>query len=162
MIILENEKYFSYEMIGEFRSNGIWVHPDRVISTYELIFVLHGKVYITEEDIDYEVSENEMIILEPDKRHYGSRETSEFISFYWFHFDTNLPVNEKKIILKDVYNIKFFLKNLLHLTNSNENTKESADALGFLIYNECRKIQKTNYKNITLATEIKEYIRNNL
>ena len=162
MITWDNGRFFLYEIIGEFRSEGRWIHPDRRIGSYELIFVLQGTLYITEEDTDYEVRENEMIVLEPGKRHFGTKEVSEFVSFYWFHFRTNLPVELKKITSKDVYDIKFFLKKLLHITNSKENTGESADALGLLIYNECAKMQNSAYKNITLATEIQEYVRNNI
>lgn len=162
MITWDNGHYFSYEIIGEFRSKGTWIHPDRVIASYELIFVLQGTLYITEEDTAYEVEENEMIILEPGKRHFGTRETEEFMSFYWFHFNTDLPVEAKKIVPDDVYDIKFFLKKLLHVTNSAEGTQENADALGLLIYHECVKPRNSLYKNVKLASDIKEYIRLNL
>lgn len=165
MITWDNGHYFAYEIIGEFRSRDTWIHPDRKVGSYELIFVLHGTLYITEEDTAYEVRENEMIILEPCKRHFGTRETTEFVSFYWFHFHTNLPVQMKKIAPDDVYDIKFFLKKLLHITNSGEQSqenRESADALGFLIYNECIKPRNSLYKNVKLAADIKEYIRLNL
>ena len=33
MIKLENNKYFSYDMIGEFHSSGKWIHPHRMILT---------------------------------------------------------------------------------------------------------------------------------
>jgi len=162
MITFANGHYFSYKIIGEFRSAGTWIHPDRNIASHELIFVLQGTLYITEEDTAYEVRENEMIILEPDKRHFGTRETSEYVSFYWFHFHTDLPLIAKKIVMEDFYDIKFFLKKLLHLTNSSDNTRESADALGFLIYSECLKKQNSPYNHTKLASDIKEYIRINL
>ena len=68
MITWDNGHYFSYEIIGEFRSKGTWIHPDRSIGSYELIFVLQGTLYITEEDVAYEIEENEMILLNDVKK----------------------------------------------------------------------------------------------
>ena len=49
MIKLENNKYFSYDMIGEFHSSGKWIHPRRTIDSFEIILVIEGMLYIAEE-----------------------------------------------------------------------------------------------------------------
>ena len=49
-----DNNYFVYENIGEFHSNDEWIHPVRVIDSYELIFVLSGTVYLFEEGKRYE------------------------------------------------------------------------------------------------------------
>ena len=46
MIKLENNKYFSYDMIGEFHSSGKWIHPRRTIDSFEIILVIEGMLYI--------------------------------------------------------------------------------------------------------------------
>ena len=33
---------------GKFVSRGEWIHPDRIIDSYEIIFVIKGTVYIDE------------------------------------------------------------------------------------------------------------------
>lgn len=53
MIKLENNKYFSYDMIGEFHSSGKWIHPRRTIDSFEIILVIEGMLYIAEEKQKY-------------------------------------------------------------------------------------------------------------
>ena len=37
-----------YTSCGNFISNGQWIHPDRNINSYEIIYVTKGSVYINE------------------------------------------------------------------------------------------------------------------
>ena len=113
-----NDKYFSYDMIGEFRSSGNWIHPRRTIKSYEIILVLEGTVYICEEATEYTLKKNDILLLEPNKVHFGTKESDEKTRFYWFHFHTDTKVNFKHSSENDVYDIKQMLKKLLHATNS--------------------------------------------
>ena len=62
MLKTTDGKFFEYEMIGEFRTKSNWIHQERVITSYEMIFVLEGKVYMFEDEEQYEVGANEVII----------------------------------------------------------------------------------------------------
>ncbi len=80
--MLESIAYIS---CGRFVSQGKWIHPDRVIDSHEMIFVLCGEVAINEEGVEYVLGENDVLHLEPGRRHFGFRE-SENTSFHWLHW----------------------------------------------------------------------------
>lgn len=162
MINFENGGYFSYETIGEFQSDGEWIHPRRTIDSFELIFVLEGTVLITENGTNYEISKNNMIILEPFMEHFGTKMTTERVVFYWFHFKTNKPIAFKTAENRQEYDIKYLLKKLLHIANTSGYTKSSADSLGYLIYEELLQISRKKLESPSVTVNlIKEYVKNN-
>ena len=71
--------------IGKFVSHGNWIHPDRVIDSYEMILVTKGEVYLCEEDTSYHIRPNEVLILYPGMRHYGTRYSRD-TEFFWLHW----------------------------------------------------------------------------
>lgn len=71
---------------GLFLSAGRGMHPNRIITSYELIFVRSGSLDIAEEDRQYRLGEGDYLILYPRRRHWGLSEYSDDLSFYWFHF----------------------------------------------------------------------------
>lgn len=163
MLKFENGNYFSYDMIGEFRSAGEWLHPKRKIENYEAILVLEGNVYIAEEKKEYSLQKNELIILEPHKEHYGYRTVTEPTAFYWFHFFTNLEIPLKSYSGEDVYEIKRLFKRLLHISNTACYSHNAADAAGYLIFEELKRLSAG--EGFTVAgpgVKITEYIRNNI
>lgn len=163
MINFKNGEYFSYDMIGEFHSSGEWIHPKRRINSFEIIFVLDGTVYIAEEKQEYLLQKNQLLVLDPYKEHYGYKKTSEHVSFYWFHFFTNLESPLKTYTGTDIYEIKLLLKKLLHIINSFAYSSRAADAAGLLIFEELKSLSsKGNASNQALAVQIMEYIRNNI
>ena len=48
--MFETVKYISS---GKFISNGEWIHPDRILDSYEMIFVTKGHVYLNENGTDW-------------------------------------------------------------------------------------------------------------
>lgn len=71
---------------GLFLSRGEGVHPDRRITSYELIFVRKGTLSIQEEERAFEVSAGQSLILWPRRRHWGTAPFVPDLSFYWIHF----------------------------------------------------------------------------
>jgi AraC-like DNA-binding protein len=71
---------------GLFISRGQGSHPDRVIGSWELIFVREGVLMVEEEEERFEVGPGESLLLWPGRRHRGSREYPPDLSFYWIHF----------------------------------------------------------------------------
>lgn len=162
MIQLENGHIFKFEMMGEFQSDGNWIHPTTSISTHEIILVLNGTVYITEDGTDYELHENDILVLKPCKIHGGYKTSTEPTSFYWFHFTTDLPVDIQYIADADVYDLKYYLKRLLHMSNSSYSS-EALDSLSYLIFEELKNTQKKQLlSNPVLINQIHEYIKNNI
>ena len=82
--ILKNP-YITCEYGGLFQTKGKWCHPDRVETTYEIIYVVGGEIYMNIDGKEYCFRKGELVILEPNVRHFGFRE-SENVSFYWVHF----------------------------------------------------------------------------
>ncbi len=158
MLYFDNDKYFAYEMIGEFRSASKWIHPTRSINSYELILVIEGTVYLKEGETKYVLNTGDMILLHPDLIHGGYQESEGKTSFYWLHFHTNLPLPFKTDSSKQIYDVRYFIKKLLDATNGGYCSENTADTLGFLIFDELSKTQ--NMINSPVQSVI-EYIRIN-
>ena len=75
-----------YISSGLFKSDGVWQHPKRIIDSYEIIFMHEGTAFICEEESEYILKKNDILVLEPGKLHYGFKESVEFVSFSWLHF----------------------------------------------------------------------------
>ncbi len=71
---------------GVFISRGVGIHPRRIITSYELIYVKHGVLHIREGSIDYAVQENEALLLSPGILHEGTMPYSPDLQYYWIHF----------------------------------------------------------------------------
>lgn len=64
-------------------------HVDRRnLGFFDLIVVKKGALYLEEDDRRYEIKENEMFILLPDKHHCSWQPCQEDTGFYWLHFYT--------------------------------------------------------------------------
>ena len=160
MLSLKNQKHFAYESAGEFFSEKEWIHPERSIATYEIIFVVEGTVYLEEDGDRYSLTKNQMILLDPHKNHLGFRFSAPPVSFYWFHFKTDLEPPCKVYSGEDYYDLKYLLKRLLHISNTPEYTAQASDAIGLLIFEELSHIVGMLEKNgRALLNKIIEYIR---
>lgn len=71
---------------GLFVSRGQGIHPDRMIDSYELIFVRSGTLVMEEAGQTLQVRQNQTLLLWPDRRHRGLQPYSADLSFYWIHF----------------------------------------------------------------------------
>ena len=71
--------------VGKFVSHGEWIHPDRIIDSHEIIFVTKGEVFINENGVEYAVRPDEILLLDPDVRHFGYRPSTN-TEFFWLHW----------------------------------------------------------------------------
>ncbi len=145
---------------GKFVSHGEWIHPDRTINSHEIMFVINGTVFITEDGKQYELKKNDLLLLEPQKRHFGYRESSD-TSFFWVHFTGIPPVSPlwKYQNVKDSYNLSLLFKQLLHY-RSEEQSGECLDYLTRLILMECVS-EKTKEGTNRTVSEISAWITAN-
>lgn len=67
-------------------------HFSRTFHVYDLIFCTSGALYMTEEDQMYEITEGQMLVLEPGKMHWGHRPTELETQLYWLHFTHDKPI----------------------------------------------------------------------
>ena len=63
-----------------------WMHPQRVIGSYELVFVKDGVLSLWEEDERFDVRAGEALLLHPGRRHGGAAPSPTRLRFYWAHF----------------------------------------------------------------------------
>jgi len=71
---------------GLFVSRGIGTHPQRIIDSFELIYVKSGALGIKEEGNEFIVEQDEALILWPGRRHEGTTAYPHDLKFYWAHF----------------------------------------------------------------------------
>ena len=105
----------NYEFVygGLFQSEGEWIHPKRTETTYEIIYVTRGEVWLTEDDRETVIKKGQLILLLPGVCHEGSRVTSD-VSFYWVHFNfrgDKLPFMTRFF---DSFDDTYLFKELLH------------------------------------------------
>lgn len=109
-----------YAGCGKFISRGEWIHPDRIINSHEIIFVTSGTVFINENGIDYALKENDLLLLEPNLRHFGYKESTD-TSFYWLHYVGSTEAElTKQMHIESPYNLSILCKQLIHYSTDNK------------------------------------------
>lgn len=117
-----------YKYMGFFTTDEEWIHPEITESTYEIIYVTSGSVHLFENDLEYELLENDLIILRPSILHGGSKKSYGKTSFYWLHFTFKGDVAPfPSRIIRNFMNYSIFKEMLHHACNPNCSvyTKES-------------------------------------
>lgn len=145
---------------GKFVSHGEWMHPDRTINSHEIIFVISGTVYITEDNTQYTLKKNDLLVLEPQKHHFGYKGSFD-TSFFWVHFtsDKAIDLALKYQSITESYNLSLLFKQLMHY-RAQEQSDECLDYLTRLILIECFSSKKINSAN-KITSEITAWIRAN-
>lgn len=105
-----------YISCGKFISRKQWKHQERIIDSYETIFVTKGTVFINENGIDYELKTGDFITLHPFIKHYGYKYGTN-TEFFWFHWqckDENLTfLNSKSQNTENKYVLTVYFRQLL-------------------------------------------------
>lgn len=119
-----------YHSSGKFISSGSWIHPDRVLDTYEIIFVTQGVVHICEDDTAYTLRPHDLLVLDAGKRHRGIKK-SEDTSFYWLHWSgADIPIKYQHI--DTPHSLSLLLNQILHYA-SDTRFREGLDYLTRLV-----------------------------
>ncbi len=154
--MFDNIKYVSS---GKFVSRGEWIHPSRVIDSYEVIFMLEGSIFINENGIEYELGPKDALLLEPGLKHFGFKE-SQNVCFYWLHFTGAKPDINKLTSVNNHYHISLLFSQLLHFSSFNDGLSEGNDYLARLVLIELHRSGRDTNGN-SLANRIAEWIRVN-
>jgi AraC-like DNA-binding protein len=158
---------------GFFVSDVPWTHSVRTIDTFEIIIGVNKCLYISQNEVDYEVHPGNVLLLLPGHTHRGYRICEEDVSFFWFHFlagDTyellgeeelskelsalNQPDSPKKF--SDVYIPLFFepgriervnilFQQLQHVENSNYYSQLAVDYITSSLLIELSEQMITSY-----------------
>ncbi len=109
------------------------MHPARVIDFHEIIFITKGEVFICENEAYYCVKENEILVLQPNLKHYGYK-TSADTEFFWIHWHggPEIPSHMKHRKIENPYNISVYFRLLLD-ARVTKKSQESMDYLTRLI-----------------------------
>lgn len=85
-----------YQWCGKFTAESErWKHMSRPLGEEELFLVTEGRLYIADEEGEYEVGAGEYLVMSPCRFQHGYR--SSKCSFYWLHFiDTEGSKREKR------------------------------------------------------------------
>lgn len=134
---------------GKFISRDEWIHPNRVIDSYEIIFVTKGEVYINENGTEYHLKPDEILILQPNLRHFGYKHSAN-TEFFWLHWygEPNIEFNIKHRKLENPYNISLYFRQLLDARVTHK-TPEGMDYLTRLILIELYSNSKQPMVNST-------------
>ena len=77
----------------------------RNLGYFDLIAVKKGKLFLSEDDSQYVVKENELFILLPDRHHFSWRPCQEDTEFYWLHFYTTAQWRQSRRASRFISNL---------------------------------------------------------
>ena len=149
-----NEAHLQFSNMGLFESDGAWIHPTVTVDTFELIFVLDGKVCIREGNREFTVRQGEMLLLSPYIEHSGTAISTAFTSFYWLHFQTDcierFPFPKH---FAPAHGVERTMSEIMHFQNTNRTLAELT--LARMLVELSTSVE---YGNKT-AHEVSEFIR---
>ncbi len=61
-------------------------HADRITDFHVILYVLEGHIYVTEDEVDYDIAAGELFFLKSGVHHYGKREIPRGTRWYYAHF----------------------------------------------------------------------------
>lgn len=70
-----------------------FLHADRILDFHVMIYVVSGCIYVTEDDIDYEVRQGQLLFLHSGIRHYEKKAIPKGTRWYFAHFYLDPPKN---------------------------------------------------------------------
>lgn len=71
---------------GRLLSKAHFTHTRRTLDSFVILAGLHGTLYITQDDRQFELNPNEYLILFPGHTHFGHRASDGELSYFWCHF----------------------------------------------------------------------------
>ncbi|MBR2353065.1 MAG: helix-turn-helix transcriptional regulator [Clostridia bacterium] len=106
-----------FHYAGLFQREDTWIHPARIETTFEIIYMVRGEIFLNEGNQSHHLREGQLLLLEPNVLHKGSAHTAN-VSFYWLHFSlapgVTLPFSTR--LFERFENVSL-LKELLHCHN---------------------------------------------
>lgn len=79
-------KPLEFDSCGHLYSKNNFIHQKRILDSFILIFVTQGTLYISQNGREYSISQNQYIFLYAGHEHFGFKESTNLLSYYWVHF----------------------------------------------------------------------------
>lgn len=124
-------------------------HADRILPYHVLIYVIEGVIYVTEEGVDYEVRDKELLFLKSGCRHWGKKEIPKGTRWYYCHFFYEQT--------KEEFSLSVYLPKKLKGLKESEIEKKLADLRAFACSDSRRKNWEINGRLFSLLEEIAFY-----
>ena len=86
---------------GRFVAPAGWKHSSRLIDSYVLLLGVQGSIFISQDDINYELVPGQVLLLLPGRQHRGFQPSQRGASYYWCHF--YIDKNSKWLDLADLF-----------------------------------------------------------
>lgn len=155
-----------FEYAGLFETENEWMHPKRIIDTYEIIYVTEGTVYLQENEKQYSLTQDDIFLLTPGLEHKGYQLSRGKTSFYWAHFTCSdfeqLGLKNGLWKSSENYSLSMYFKQLLHKTNTFGYPEYIGDISLCLILSEIFFLQNSSDQNAAkLVSDIIEWVRIN-
>lgn len=148
-----------FNYMGLFTTQDVWTHPKITESTYEIIYVTEGEIYLAEGTFEYMLKSGDMILLSKEKEHWGFRESRGKTSFYWVHFDAD-GISLETQVINNFTHISL-LKELLHNSSTPLMPLYMKDSVLLHILSEMSLARENSEAN-TLASSVFEWTRINV
>lgn len=165
MVTLDDSKSrITLQSVGKFVQSKNWIHPARILDSYEFILVEEGTLWIAQEEQKYSIIANQYLLLQPGMNHYGTKELEGKLSFYWVHFTIEnegiLLPTLKHGTLENPYVIANLLKQMMHSFYSLDYPVCYSELLLGQMLLEVHRMQEKALKNYRpILKEIGEWIR---
>lgn len=161
---MRNSDLLKFESGGRFSTAQPWIHSERTIDTYELIFATKGTIHLFEEGTNNVLNPDDYLLLSPNKRHGGSRHSQGDVEFFWLHFN-RLPEEFQFLAehpfgsLAETARITQIIRLLLHCSNAPAYPTATADHLIYVLLAELAVLQQQSEPQNALAARTHEFIR---
>ncbi len=80
---------------GYFISRGVGSHPERIIDSFEIIYVARGELRMFEDEKNFVVPSGHALLLQPGKKHGGAGSYPSGLAFFWVHFSPSSAAVEE-------------------------------------------------------------------
>lgn len=76
----------TFSSAGNLTNENQFLHPKRIMDSYELISVTKGTLHIQSGNRSYHLTPGQFVLLFPEESHFGTSPSQGELSFYWTHF----------------------------------------------------------------------------
>ncbi|WEV75939.1 AraC family transcriptional regulator [Bifidobacterium sp. ESL0800] len=86
ILIPTEEPSMRFESCGQFIGTPGWIHEQRTLHSFELIFVRRGTLPLRVGDRSFSIGRGEFILIPPETTHQGDSHLIDPLEFFWMHF----------------------------------------------------------------------------
>ncbi|MBQ2841018.1 MAG: AraC family transcriptional regulator [Oscillospiraceae bacterium] len=166
MVRIDDRINLQYVSAGLFSTSQQWIHPRRIIDSYEIIYVTRGNVHIEEDGVEYSLKSGDVLLLRPGVLHTGSRMSEGEVEFFWVHFitdDIDYFCLDKVTSARGEYITLNLFRGLLHIANTVSMPEYARDlSCGSIIAHLASMGNGKEAASTTVFSKISEWVRMNI